>query len=421
MHRQRQPPRRRERFCAFIDQALGDQLVGHHAAQIVGRLRLHPRGNFLGEQFEQEIGHQAALPACGMHPGFAAGFCQFAHAHDVALPLGHRDHAAGVEQIEDVAGLDALVVGRQRHQMRLALAVLPAGVEIFLAGLFRHRELLEQHVGVGVLEIMPRIFLLGLQEHVAIAHPVGALAAVEIEVVDAVDALHIHREPLQPVGEFARHRRAFDARDLLEVGELRHFHAVAPALPAQPPGAQRRALPVVLDKADVVQRGIDADRGERFQIELLNVRRRRLQDHLELVIMLQPVGVFAVAAVLGPPRRLHIGRVPPLRAERAQRGGGMKGAGADFHVVGLQDHAALVGPEALQRQDQSLERAFRAHMRGQRIHRRFLIQGRPKARGTVSAGNRGIKAMSGPAELAPARTHLVRSMRNLRGLRRLAS
>ena len=113
--------------------------------------------------------------------------------------------------------------------------------------------MLEQHIGVGEFEIVPRIFLLGLQEHVAVADPLGALAAIEIEIVDAVDALHVHCKPLEAIGEFAGNRRAFDARDLLEVGELRHFHAVAPAFPAQSPGAERRAFPIVLDKADVVQ------------------------------------------------------------------------------------------------------------------------------------------------------------------------
>ena len=145
-----------------------------------------------------------------------------------------------------------------------------------------------------------------------------ALAAVEVEVEDAVDALHVHRQPFEPVGQLARDRRAFEARDLLEVGELRHLHAVAPAFPAQPPGAERRRFPVVLDEADVVELGIDADGVERLEIEVLDVVGRRLQDHLELVVVLQAVGVLAVAAVLRPARGLHIGRVPRLRPERAQ-------------------------------------------------------------------------------------------------------
>jgi hypothetical protein len=54
----------------------------------------------------------------------------------------------------------------------------------------------------------------------------------------------------------------------------------------------------------------------------------------------------------------------------------MKGAGADLHVVGLQDDAALVGPEALQRQDQALKRAFRAHMSGQIVGHKGSRRGR---------------------------------------------
>src|SRR3954451_16235587 len=95
-----------------------------------------------------------------MHPGVAAGLGKFAHAHDVALPLGPRDHAARIQQIEDVARLDALVIGRQRHQMLLALAVRPSRLEIFAAGVLGHPKLLEQHGGVGMFEIMPGMFLL---------------------------------------------------------------------------------------------------------------------------------------------------------------------------------------------------------------------------------------------------------------------
>src|SRR5258706_8791466 len=70
--------------------------------------------------------------AGGLEPGFAARPREIAHPKDVALPLGHRDDAAGIEQVEHVARLDALVIGRQRHQVTGALAV-PTGVEIFAA------------------------------------------------------------------------------------------------------------------------------------------------------------------------------------------------------------------------------------------------------------------------------------------------
>src|SRR5581483_3617205 len=72
-----------------------------------------------------------------------------------------------------------------------------------------------------------------------------------------------------------------------------------------------------------------------------------------------PVGVLAISAVLRPPRRLHIGGVPRLWTERAQRRRRMEGPRPHLHVIGLQDDAAPVCPEALKRQDQSLKRPSR--------------------------------------------------------------
>ena len=170
--------------------------------------------------------------------------------------------------------------------------------------------------------------------------------AVEVEVVDALDPLDIHRQPFEPVGQLGRDRVAFDAADLLEIGELADLHAVEPDLPAEPPGAQGRALPIVLDKADVVARRVDAERREAAEIEILAVGRRRLQDHLELVIMLQPVRVFAVAAVGRPARRLDIGGAPRLRTERAQGGRRVERAGADLDIIGLQESRSPAPPNS---------------------------------------------------------------------------
>jgi len=74
------------------------------------------------DQCEQaDIG---AADAFGGEPGLAAGFRQLAHAQDVALPLRHADHAARVEQVEEVGGLDALIVGGQRQEVLVAARAL---------------------------------------------------------------------------------------------------------------------------------------------------------------------------------------------------------------------------------------------------------------------------------------------------------
>src|SRR5262245_55737201 len=78
-------------------------------------------------------------PRLGRQPSLAAGLGELAHAQNVALPFRDRDHATRIKQIEDVARLDALVVGRQRHQVPPPVANAgPAGAEIFLARCLRH-------------------------------------------------------------------------------------------------------------------------------------------------------------------------------------------------------------------------------------------------------------------------------------------
>src|SRR5262245_57788296 len=73
--------------------------------------------------------------------------------------------------------------------------------------------------------------------------------------------------------------------------------------------------------------------------------------------MLQPVWVFAVAAVLRAARGLYVGGIPWLRPKRAERGCRVESPRSHFHVVGLQDNAAPIRPVLLQRKDQALERS----------------------------------------------------------------
>jgi len=84
-----------------------------------------------------------------------------------------------------------------------------------------------------------------------------------------------------------------------------------------------------------------------LEIEFLYVVRRRFQYHLKLVIVLESVGVFAVAAVCGAAARFNIAHVPRLGAETAQKGGGVESTRSDLYIVRLIDYTSFVSPVSL--------------------------------------------------------------------------
>ncbi len=141
----RAPARQCARTGAAVDVPPRLPVVGVLAA---GRARLGAVGVAGRRAFgRDEEGLSLPRPAAfGGKPGGAAGFGEFADAEDVALALGDGDHAAGVEQVEHVARLDALVVGGQRHQV--AAAVARALLQQRLALGLGVLEVLEEHVGV---------------------------------------------------------------------------------------------------------------------------------------------------------------------------------------------------------------------------------------------------------------------------------
>ncbi len=95
---------------------------------------------------------------------------------------------------------------------------------------------------------------LALQVNIAIRK--GVIPAHFLEMVYA---LQRHGDAFQPVRDLNGYRVHHQPARLLEVSELRDLLPIQPHFPAQPPGAERRLLPIVFDKADVVLARIDAD------------------------------------------------------------------------------------------------------------------------------------------------------------------
>jgi hypothetical protein len=74
-----------------------------------------------------------------------------------------------------------------------------------------------------------------------------------------------------------------------------------------------------------------------------------------LIIMLEAVGILAVAAVGRSAAGLDVGGLPRVGTEASKGGSGVKGAGAHLDVVGLEDQAALLAPIIVEGEDQRLE------------------------------------------------------------------
>src|SRR5262249_39301043 len=76
LDREREAARGDEGLGAFIEEPRADERVGDALAQILGRPCLHGRRNFLGEQFEQKIGHREQVAgAVGIVKSKKRGLC----------------------------------------------------------------------------------------------------------------------------------------------------------------------------------------------------------------------------------------------------------------------------------------------------------------------------------------------------------
>jgi len=69
---------------------------------------------------------------------------------------------------------------------------------------------------------------------------------------------------------------------------------------------------------------IDPEALEGIEVEFLDVKRRGFHDDLVLVVVLEPVRVFAIAAVRRSSGGLHIGHPPGFRSRALRNVAGLK-------------------------------------------------------------------------------------------------
>ena len=140
----------------------------------------------------------------------------------------------------------------------------------------------------------------------------------------------------------------------LKIRELGNLHAVEPDLPAQSPRAQRRRFPIILPELDVMFSGINPQGRETVQVQRLDRVHARLDDHLVLIIVLQPVGIFTVPSIGRTTARLDVCRTPGLRPQGTQKSGRVEGTGALFQIIRLTNDTVVFRPKLMKREDKIL-------------------------------------------------------------------
>jgi hypothetical protein len=97
--------------------------------------------------------------------------------------------------------------------------------------------------------------------------------------------------------------------------------------------------------------GIHPKALERIEIQILNIKRGWFKNNLKLVVMLETVGILAIAPIRGTAGGFHICDIPGFWTQRAEKSCGIEGSGTLFYIVGLLNDTPFLSPVVLQGQN----------------------------------------------------------------------
>src|SRR5580704_9785502 len=100
---------------------------------------------------------------------------------------------------------------------------------------------------------------------------------------------------------------------------------------------------------------VNADGSETAEVLIDDIGGRGLEDDLQLRVLVEAIGIVAIAAVGWPSAGLDVGDAVRLGSKNAQKSLGAHGAGADFDVIRLLNDAAAFGPILFEVEDDLLE------------------------------------------------------------------
>jgi hypothetical protein len=102
-------------------------------------------------------------------------------------------------------------------------------------------------------------------------------------------------------------------------------------------------------------KGIDAKGLQTIEVDFLNVERRRFDDDLILIIVLEAIGILTISTIGWTARWFNISHPPWLRAQDPEEGCRVESPGTYLNIIRLLNHTSLICPESLKGKDQLLK------------------------------------------------------------------
>ena len=248
------------------------------------------------------------------------------HDSKAVGPFSDPNSPPCIKKVERMGKLEQVIIRRDRKTFR------QHPPRLFIIEVKSHALLLN----VGLVEVVSTHLVFVLEEEFSVGYP----SLCVLYVLEVGNPLEGHHDPLHAISDLNCWRIEGLAARLLKVGELSHLHTIQPHFPTQPPCSKDGALPVVLHESNIMGLGVNPKGLEGPQVELLTVARVGLQDHLELGVALEAVGVVSVSGIVGADGGLCIAYIPWLGSQDSEECGRVHGACSHLSVVWEPDCAS---------------------------------------------------------------------------------
>lgn len=273
---------------------------------------------------------------------------------NVEMKIGKGDKEERINKIEKMGWIDEMVIGRKKEFMKWVIESdegFKNGIEIEIG----INEMMMKSIGVGNLKVVEGILMIGLKEKIKIGEFIVELEKIEIKVIEIVKEMKINGKKIKKIGKLKGKRRKLNEEEMMEIGEMRELNEVEKELKEKKKGEKSRDLKVVLKKEKVMKSRVEEDGIEGKKIKIMKVWRRRIDEKMIMIIMMEKVRILEIEEIFRKERRMKIGRIKGIWKKRKKSSRRMESKGEKLNVVRLKNGEKVLRKVIMESKDKKMK------------------------------------------------------------------